>query len=81
MHGRHQDQGVCLKIVQTRMQTDMGTCTYTGLMLSREISQANQEVTEPPKVTLPVAHLVVGSDSEFQSVAKHQRFSLMILCI
>jgi len=31
MHGQHEDQAERLKIVQTRMQTDMGGCTYTGL--------------------------------------------------
>ena len=31
MHGLHQDQGERLKIVLTRMQTDMmGACTYAG---------------------------------------------------
>jgi hypothetical protein len=38
MHGRHQDQGERLKIVQTRMQTEMRACIYTGLGASRDQS-------------------------------------------
>jgi hypothetical protein len=34
----HQDKGECLKIVQTRMQTEMGASTYMGLKPSRDQS-------------------------------------------
>jgi len=46
IHGLHQDQGERLKIVQTRMQTDMGACTYTGLRpLSDQASQSKSRTS------------------------------------
>jgi hypothetical protein len=36
--------------MQSCMQKDMGACTYTGLMPSREINKVKQEVTKPSKV-------------------------------
>ena len=46
MHDRHQDQDERLKVVQTRVQTDMGACTYTGLRpLSDQASQSRSRTS------------------------------------